>query len=505
MSLQHGGSVHAVRPSAAGDGDACRGTPREVAINRWFRVDTGAYQQLARFLKIKGGIETVWTPKRCIFPSDFFDCDASSSGSSDDDDDDDDDDSESEVCSTSCAHCSEHPIRRCHNGSFSVSLMEHHVCPDLSGLHVHDSIPSSTSQDALPSSDKHDPVDATLVVPGVYEGGLQLWACAGLTAEWLLSVCAIYCAHAPCALRAANAGGRAQHAAKPSPDSCCNAQGGTAPMCDQLSNVLKGVRVLDMGSGVALTGCVAHRLGASVILQDFNEAPLVACGAYALAATSDGTQKTRGTVRAVCGDWGRMHQNWLTHYNSQHIDASYKPFHLILSVETVYNKDAADKVADAMAAWLAPNGLGLVGAKRCYFGCTGGVDAFVDSLQALPHVKLVDRRTSTAPSSNGVSTTRSDGLLGHVLGAFGSMAATLDAAPQGLDDAPLQACARQLCERCPTWDAQPLHHSGQGSTPRPSPIPIHATLELYHVAAMSDGANVNDVLLIRRVPTNEDT
>ena len=174
---------------------------------------------------------------------------------------------------------------------------------------------------------------ATDLVPGRYEGGAKLWECALDLAAFLRS-----------------------------------------PEAPQT----RGARVLELGCGHGLPGCVAALQGASeVVFQDYNApvlhrltAPTVACNL----ARADSPLSPR--LRFVSGDWGAL------------ADSDILPaaaFDLVLTADSIYSERSQPHLLRLILRSLAPGGIALVAAKSFYFGvggCTAGFRAAAEAAGA---------------------------------------------------------------------------------------------------------------------------
>ncbi|GET87260.1 hypothetical protein, conserved [Leishmania tarentolae] len=229
----------------------------------------------------------------------------------------------------------------------------------------------------LSSSSKKEHRD---VIPGRYYGGLKVWSCAVLLAEYLVN-----------------------HAG------------------EYRSLFETAAVVVELGCGQGLPGMAAMCLGARrVVFQDYNEEVLNVCTKPNVAATvcaNEGLQQPRDGVdttpllqaKFVHGDWVDL--SWESKdaaSSSAGVDAFCD---VILGADVTFDKDACDKLACILHRWMRPHtGIAVIGSKDYYFGTNGGYLEFkksaepyglrvellkrVDTADKMPHVLL--RVTHTA-------------------------------------------------------------------------------------------------------------
>ena len=87
-------------------------------------------------------------------------------------------------------------------------------------------------------------------------------------------------------------------------------------------------------------------------------------------------EKSRSTVKFISGDWDDM---------GDYFDS----YDLILSSETIYNRDSISKVILIIRNHLCKTGVALIGTKRHYFGVLlgGGLVEFQEQLSKDPELK----------------------------------------------------------------------------------------------------------------------
>lgn len=168
---------------------------------------------------------------------------------------------------------------------------------------------------------------ASLVVPGVYEGGREIWECALDLARFL---------------------------ERTEPRLCA------------------GRRAIELGCGRGLLGLWAIRHGATeVTFCDYNDDVLRDVTAPLARKELDRTPHGP-RVRLLAGDWDAL--------SGPSSTAETETFDVVLTAETTYRADLARKLGRTIGVHLAPEGLAFVATKRYYFGTGGGSRALVESL-----------------------------------------------------------------------------------------------------------------------------
>ncbi|AYU77489.1 Putative methyltransferase, putative [Leishmania donovani] len=189
------------------------------------------------------------------------------------------------------------------------------------------------------------------VVPGRYYGGLKVWSCAVLLAEYL-----------------------ANHAAQ------------------YRSLFEAAVVVAELGCGQGLPGLAAMCLGARrVVFQDYNEEVLNVCTKPNVAATvcaNESLQLSQGGVgttpllhvKFVHGDWVDL--SWESQ-GAASSSAGLEAFcDVILGSDVTFDKDACDRLACVLHRWLRPyTGTAIIVSKDYYFGTNGGYLEFTESAE----------------------------------------------------------------------------------------------------------------------------
>ncbi|KPA75153.1 hypothetical protein ABB37_08815 [Leptomonas pyrrhocoris] len=228
------------------------------------------------------------------------------------------------------------------NDTLSFTLC-YQTSPEVSAL------TSVTGPEAAASTEHRD------VIPGRYYGGLKVWSCATLLAEYLSA-----------------------HAAQYHP------------------LFHKSGTVAELGCGQGLPGLAAICLGARrVAFQDYNEEVLAVCTKPNLAATVTANRATlsglhgshRGTpalqVQFVHGDWVDL--KWESQDGTPTSSSSAEDAFcdVILGADVTFDKEACDKLACVLRRWLRPHtGEAIIASKDYYFGTNGGYLEFTRSAQS---------------------------------------------------------------------------------------------------------------------------
>lgn len=181
-----------------------------------------------------------------------------------------------------------------------------------------------------------------VVVPGVYEGGSELWECAIDLATYLQ--------------------GRFD---------------------------VSRLRVVELGCGRGLLGLWAARNGArDVAFCDYNEDVLL----HLSPVVSRELERSACTARLYAGDWGDV---------GQLLSEDGGPFDLVLTAETTYRLDLAHSLVKTIQEHLLkPTGVAFVATKRYYFGTGGGSKAFLDALALYPDLQSSRVWTAEDGASN---------------------------------------------------------------------------------------------------------
>lgn len=188
-------------------------------------------------------------------------------------------------------------------------------------------------------------LEASDLVPNMYEGGFKLWEGAVDLCNYLI---------------------QQQHL---SADSLAGRN---------TDNGLKGKRVLELGCGHGLPGILCLLAGAAVHFQDYNKQvvthltlPNVQANLAQLPAGA-----TRPTSRYYSGDWAAVGQLLA----SQGMGGYYD---IILTAETIYNEDSQQRLLDCIKQVLQPpHGVVYVAAKSFYFGVGGSTSSFAELVKA---------------------------------------------------------------------------------------------------------------------------
>ena len=179
--------------------------------------------------------------------------------------------------------------------------------------------------------------EGTDLIPGVYEGGFKVWECS-------IDISRI--------------------------------------LCDAFNGVMSYPprTMLELGCGTAIPGIIAmmkHDSISEAVLTDFNKDVLERATWPHVLLNLPVEKHSR--VQCIAGDW---------------IAASQTPdllqgrsFDLILSAETLYNRECCIKLFRMIEQHLEPNGVAIVASKRYYFGVGGGTFDMIN-LCSLPASSL---------------------------------------------------------------------------------------------------------------------
>ncbi|KAK7196104.1 putative methyltransferase [Novymonas esmeraldas] len=210
--------------------------------------------------------------------------------------------------------------------------------------------------DAAPSDSA--PREHRDVIPGRYYGGLKVWSCAVLLAQYLAEHAVVY--------------------------------------RDMLA---AAAVVVELGCGQGLPGMAAMCLGARrVAFQDFNAEVLDVCTKPNVAATMLANADARGGSSGGDGDGVAtapapqakfIHGDWVE-LAWEAVDGA--ACDVILGADVTFDKEACDKLACVLQRWLRPRtGVALLASKDYYFGTSGGHLEFTKSAE--PHGLRVELLT----------------------------------------------------------------------------------------------------------------
>ncbi len=152
-----------------------------------------------------------------------------------------------------------------------------------------------------------------------------------------------------------------------------------------------GKRVVEMGCGQGLPGIWALLHGAEVYFQDYNKEVLeeatLPCIQHNIQLNGCDASKVMANCKLVSGDWAEL------------MHTLGVKFDYILTSETIYNQANYAALHDFCKAVLKPDGFILLSAKRYYYGVGGGVDSFLDFVEAqktfgYQMAKVIDDGTS---------------------------------------------------------------------------------------------------------------
>lgn len=184
------------------------------------------------------------------------------------------------------------------------------------------------------------------IVPGRYYGGLKVWSCAILLAEYMMEI--------------------------------------AGELQGRLSSA--GVVVGEVGCGQGLPGLTALCLGApSVVFQDYNIEVLQHCVMPNIAATVSrnsllfSAMESPPRVQLIHGDWVDL--QWDNVVGDAVATANGHSFcDVVLGADVTFDKEACEKLACLLQRWLRPRtGIALIASKDYYFGTNGGCMEFANA------------------------------------------------------------------------------------------------------------------------------
>ena len=175
---------------------------------------------------------------------------------------------------------------------------------------------------------------ANEVVPGVYEGGFQLWEC---TLDLL-------------------------------------------KFMEEMD--LAGKSVYELGCGRGLPGIYASLHGATrVVLQDFNKEVIE----EVTIPNAELNGCKQGTVEFSDDKWSDIPKKWKAH-----------EFDVVLASETIYRKEQLPVFIEAFEHLVKDDGVVVVAAKRMYFGLSGSVFDLIDMVKGKFTYKITEFKDSSA-------------------------------------------------------------------------------------------------------------
>lgn len=147
-------------------------------------------------------------------------------------------------------------------------------------------------------------------------------------------------------------------------------------------NLFEDKNVLDMGCGCGLLGLYAQKCKAKfVCYQDYNPEVIERFTIPSVIYSKNCNKSNPGIVLngARCNDSLFLSGDWQN--VSQHFQDKNMKFDVILSSETIYNKNYYHKILYVLQNNLTDHGIALFAAKSFYFGVGGGIYDFMEFLQ----------------------------------------------------------------------------------------------------------------------------
>uniref|UniRef100_A0A2L2YQP2 protein-histidine N-methyltransferase n=1 Tax=Parasteatoda tepidariorum TaxID=114398 RepID=A0A2L2YQP2_PARTP len=135
--------------------------------------------------------------------------------------------------------------------------------------------------------------------------------------------------------------------------------------------------VLELGCGVGLPGLFSYLCGAHVTFQDFNSEvlELITAPNVFLNSETEDSKMISNRCKFLSGDWGDIEERFFPDRKTNEL------FDVILTSETIYNRESQKKLLKLMKSVLKQNGIIYVAAKSHYFGVGGGIANFEDLLK----------------------------------------------------------------------------------------------------------------------------
>lgn len=141
----------------------------------------------------------------------------------------------------------------------------------------------------------------------------------------------------------------------------------------------KPMKVLELGCGQGLPGCTAMKLGfESVVFSDYNEDVIEQVTWRNIIMNHDWTSTDLSSIKCYSGDWISLSEVLRSSRNDK--------FSLILSAETLYTSECAEKVFYMILKHLELGGIALLATKRFYFGVGGGTMKIEDLARSCDQV-----------------------------------------------------------------------------------------------------------------------
>ncbi|CAM9702137.1 unnamed protein product [Scytosiphon promiscuus] len=254
----------------------------------------------------------------------------------------------------------QHVARRVETGVMEAAHRPAQAVAWHSGEHL--LVRAIPSPDACPEA----PEESDLV-PGIYEGGLKVWEASLDLVEHLFSS------------SSSGVSSSSTGVVRKGGDGGCD--GGSDIFGGSLDGdqeaAATGQRhsgsVLELGCGHGFPGIVALQRGCRVCFSDFNREVIEQVTIPNVRLNVE--ERYWPLAEFYSGDWTSL-SPLLKERDGSGL------FNLILTAETLYTTEVADKVLSMVLKHLAPGGQALVASKRFYFGTGGSTKHFRDEVAA---------------------------------------------------------------------------------------------------------------------------
>lgn len=194
------------------------------------------------------------------------------------------------------------------------------------------------------------------IIPGQYYGGLKVWSCAPLLAQYLLDHEEEY----------------RNMFASSSSSQCRNSK---FQENEKQSEPRKKLLVAEVGCGHSLPGLAALCLGTPrLLLHDYNKEVLESCTGPNVAATIRANHNfidPSVQLKLVHGDWVDLRLDGED--GADFCD-------IVLGSDVTFDKEACEKLVCLLHRWLTPiSGFAIIASKEYYFGTNGGRLELIES------------------------------------------------------------------------------------------------------------------------------